>query len=839
MNVAGDQRCEGDVAVRAGGGEGGATGTITRAAVVALGRSADPWAFVPLAVHALTIAPEDHEVRFLLAAAYAKLGLKTAATESLGVLAHALGGASHPAVQQMAAVVGQLPDDRVPLAKRLRTLERNLAALAKNPTRAVDLRHVLGAWAEHAAKVDAFNARGGNMLLREADGRWVRFADDVSLARKHVPEATPGAPIEPLLFDGIFPPWVFARAAEYTPTRADGQRTRLTIVEPDLMAFVDSISLTDVSAVLSEARVEAFVGEGASSKFAESLEGRAAFYLGKTCFNGVPLGRRGTPAGRSAGQLLMDARDRQDARFATLTDRGETVYSGRDRAWWAARFDDAISGGTPLRVLIPTSRYTTYVRHSCEDLAEALRALGCDVRVLKEPDDASKFSAIAFWNEYVEWQPDLIIAINYTRGLLPGGAPRHVPCVMWIQDQAQHLFSASATAGLGEMDFVVGYLIPALFEQLGFPTQRTRFLSSPVSQRKFHAASVGNDERSRFACEIGYVSHHGEPMEHLLQALVVREPIAEQNAVLPALRDLVTRLGAMALEGLTPRTRQWLRAEVRETLQQALRRTFDEARVSGLVAAYGYPIAERVLRHQMLEWAAELCDERGWRLHIYGRGWDRHPRFARFARGELKHGDDLRAAYQCARVHLHAGMGAPIHQRIMECALSGGATLTRLKGDDPDVLHQWWAMGAEFASPDEVVTPPPRWDEAQRRWIVGSAARPTTISRDIHARLGISPIEDHPQDAEFVFPTSENPWPVHHGTPVTMQDALLVGDYAETTFWSRETFRVLATRAIESDAFRAGLGAWQRDSSLARFTYDIAAREILDTVRHGLATSAG
>ena len=81
---------------------------------------------------------------------------------------------------------------------------------------------------------------------------------------------------------------------------------------------------------------------------------------------------------------------------------------------------------------------------------------------------------------------------------------------------------------------------------------------------------------------------------------------------------------------------------------------------------------ERIVRHRALAMAADLCEQRGWSLRVFGRGWEDHPRFGRFAGGVLEHGDDLRACYQAALVQLHASAFNVVHQRVMECALSGG-----------------------------------------------------------------------------------------------------------------------------------------------------------------------
>src|SRR5262249_16387321 len=111
-----------------------------------------------------------------------------------------------------------------------------------------------------------------------------------------------------------------------------------------------------------------------------------------------------------------------------------------------------------------------------------------------------------------------------------------------------------------------------------------------------------------------------------------------------------------------------------------------------VLRTYAFPMADRMLRHQTAAWAASLARERGWRLRLYGRGWDTAAAFEEFARPGIAHGEALRACYRAAAAHLHVSAHTLTHQRVMECALSGGLPLCRLLPDllqPARVLAQW------------------------------------------------------------------------------------------------------------------------------------------------------
>ncbi|OGV69560.1 MAG: hypothetical protein A2283_02020 [Lentisphaerae bacterium RIFOXYA12_FULL_48_11] len=89
------------------------------------------------------------------------------------------------------------------------------------------------------------------------------------------------------------------------------------------------------------------------------------------------------------------------------------------------------------------------------------------------------------------------------------------------------------------------------------------------------------------------------------------------------------------------------------------------------------------------------------RLHLYGDGWNRHPRFARYWKGVLGHGEELSIAFQCAQRCLHLNSMESGHQRLLEIIASGGHPLTRtsLPADsDSSLLHSALRVYAQDSS---------------------------------------------------------------------------------------------------------------------------------------------
>jgi hypothetical protein len=109
-----------------------------------------------------------------------------------------------------------------------------------------------------------------------------------------------------------------------------------------------------------------------------------------------------------------------------------------------------------------------------------------------------------------------------------------------------------------------------------------------------------------------------------------------------------------------------------------------------------------LFRHQVIGWLADL----GVDLHLYGKGWEKHPRFARFARGVADNQAQLATIYQASTINLHASPFGSAHQRVFEGLAAGGFFLFRgVCGDATERLFQkaWdWCQIREIRSADEM-----------------------------------------------------------------------------------------------------------------------------------------
>ncbi len=770
--------------------------------------------------------PDDAALNFLVAASFARLGLGTLAQEVVAGLGP--GVQSHPDVAALRQGVASLPGEGVSLAQRLAVARENLKVLG---ARGIDLSPHLGAWQARAEGQEVFAAFDSNLVRRQrgvTGGEGCGpLLDALGTARAVVASEgrLRGAYTPPVYLEGADPPWLFVEVARATARRANGFCGRIVLLQADPVEFIDGMSCVDLSEFLGDERVDVLVGPDATVRLAELQRSRLGEKLDGLCLR-LPGTR--TPAAPALGDVVRESLRSQEVEARRLISETASIYAGRDASWWGDRFAGA-GAGRPLRVLIPSCRCTTFVRHSGSDLAAAFRRAGHEAELLIEPADHAQFSTVDYLRAFERFRPDLVVLVNYPRAMMGVATPPGVPFVCWIQDAMPHLFDAKIGAAQGPLDFVVGHVFAELFQKYGYPVEGAMPAAVVADTGKFHPGPVEAGLAARVECELAFVSHHSETpqaMHERLSRELARDPRvrAVMDRIFPLLSGVVDDpLGTTP----TARIQQVVDRAVGDVLTDPIPGTPDL-----LQRHYAVPLADRILRHQTVAWAARLAQEKGWRLHLYGRGWEKHPTLACYARGELSHGEELRAAYAGARLHLHTSLCSMVHQRVLECALSGGLCLGRLTSEALTAIRPRVSLELLRSEPD-------LRDDA--RGLMGYLAERHAPAREF---LGLLAGLGRPAPEPVVWIHESRARGYQRLARILTPDSdptHLFPNLADLSFATREQFEALATRAVEDDAWRARTAEAIASRVRERSTYDGLVPRLIALVRDRCAArrSAG
>jgi hypothetical protein len=434
----------------------------------------------------------------------------------------------------------------------------------------------------------------------------------------------------------------------------------LFVIEPDLCRFTGWLASADRAELLRQRRLHLMIGARAVANLER--------FLTENDDLPIPLLHFKCHVGAELIGAVQDGLQRaHDSRCIRLTHLMESpptdVFDGPGPQWAERLLPGA-------RILGITSRHTSVLQYSMRDLGLALIGLGYEFKMHMEPDVDRCHNALSIRRVIAEFKPALIILANHLRyeAQLAFG---EIPILTWIQDPMENLLCPAAGASIGAHDFVFGYFRDHCVQRYGYPARQ--FLDQwffPVSTGMFHDAAPNEDALKRFGCDIAYIGHcHGTPQTSLQASL----------AQYPHRRTLIESIHRDVMERHR-RGEHPSREEAEELVRAAAVRlgvNLDHAEVDSIATYAVLRSFDIVFRHETLTWVAKWATRTGRRFRLYGRGWETHPIFSRWAAGPIDHGAPLRLALRCATFSLQTIQSGFIHQRTFESLASGSLVLSR------------------------------------------------------------------------------------------------------------------------------------------------------------------
>jgi len=600
--------------------------------------------------------------------------------------------------------------------------------------------------------------------------------------------------------------WLFGATRE----GLNGLQQTMILIEPELENLAINLAIRPWDELLQAPRVRLFAGPDFLGHLIEAI--RTDHSLPVPAYV-VSLPTWPNRPAMDTGAVLKPMMEARHEVVQQLRRQVDELYEGRDRSYWAERFADAGSNGNPpLRVLGTTSLMTTVLQYSMRDWLAAYEQLGCQTSLLVEPGQHCTLTPASYLQAILDFEPDLFVLHDHARHEYERWFPPNLPMLSWIQDRMPRLFSAGAGAKMGPLDFVTGIGKKECVVLYGYPFEQ--FLSMPPlsSEKTYYPPQTGQGTDPQYECDVCYVSHAGMPVEQLVdRAVCAVEDPRVRKVVESVVRDLVQRCG----EGRFVFNRDEL-AEVLERYEQAAGVRLD--------ADHG---REGVLEYLLLQFNSPLVRQSvaGWltegdlRLHLYGQGWDRNPRFARFARGVAANGNQLRQIFQGAKVNLQVQPFGAVHSRLLDGVASGGFFLIHAcpvdqVGQTLRLLHRHVEQ-AGIGDCDALLNHP---DPQVQEWI-GHVKRCTGWDLR-HPHFDLLVTLQYAANAEFVG----------------FADAV-IPHYHDVAFHSKHELLEKVEYFLTHEQERVKLTRQMREGVMHRFSYRDGTRRMLQFVRRTLVQS--
>lgn len=665
-----------------------AANSLTRKQLLQLERSSRLYEFLNLASGYLTHVPTDVEVRLAEVRAWARLGLGGVAVEQAERLPAALRG--HPETAALIARLRGSPTGRVGWAGLRRRFESNLAAWG---SRGGAAQVVAEAWRGGRALLELYRCGDGNHQLCRRGDRGERIWLPRLLDRREaasctkLPEIPPQSMPPPYLIEGVDLGGVITRIWRSTRNTFLTYSPSIYVVEPNALCVAVAMHLHDWRELLADPRVLLFTGPEAAEQWAAVMKGDDHLRIPGTVTRLLRWGRPIAPPLEELIQQIVEARDRA---AVAVHNQVSGVYQGRDASYWAGRYAAAAAGSAePLRVLLVTSRFTTFLQYSARDIARAFEHLGAPVRLLIERDDFTAIASRELLETIRDFQPDMVMLLDHLRCEYAGVFPPQLPFVTWIQDMLPSLTNRRAGESIGPYDFVLGHGLKECVRFFGYPAGQFMPCQVPSNESTFDATPCGDEELAPYRCDVAYVGTGSMSPRRLHENFVgIHRPHASVRRVLETAYEML-----LGLTEVSPGQRHQRIGKVLTDAAAACGVEMAQDVRAHLEANYIAVVADRMYRFQTLEWVADWVGETGGTFRLHGRGWEAHARLGRFARGPIENGEPLRRLYQAAKVNLHCNLHGTVHQRLLDGLCAGGFFLCRYNVSDfmYEPLRRWLA----------------------------------------------------------------------------------------------------------------------------------------------------
>ncbi len=609
---------------------------------------------------------------------------------------------------------------------------------------------------------------------------------------------------EPLMIAGMDQGWLWNAVYDLdcdTP-RTPGHRPPLFFLTRQIEKLWVALHLHDWSKLLSDPRVHLFVGPDAVAQCQQSMMNNTHVPWAKLC---VTIEQDLWPSGVNVDSLWQKAHQHANSRMQQLARQVEALYADSDVKSIIRKLR-----GERLRVLGFTSHYTTFLKYSMSDWLDAFAAMGHDTQIVMERGDHEVTNPLYFAQAILDFRPDLILMIDHYRAEITG-LPRQVPCVMWVQDNLPNIFNVKAGAAQGQRDYCLGFGRLHLRDCCGYPEQRFMPAQVGVNESRFAPSKLTREDLDEYACDISFVSHASAPATALLTEQINRADAVGRKLLL----DVFEQIRAVYDAGGAITHASLIDQMIDHSLQQQ-RVQLDQASKHSIFDFFNNRINNAMFRHQALNWAADL----GVELHLWGRGWDQHPRFARFAKGVACNNSQLCKIYQCSRINLQVTPFGAVHQRLLDGLAAGGFFLIRhTAGDVVEPIYQKiyaWCCQRGIETDEQL--------QSKATPEIGQ------LLNQVQALLGVNPFELSESSMMDVLRLA------HDGNYIRSA-ASVWPEYQDVCFNSAAELRQRVSHFLKQIDQRNETAASMRRAVINRLSYTSISRRLLDFIADDLARS--
>lgn len=349
----------------------------------------------------------------------------------------------------------------------------------------------------------------------------------------------------------------------------------------------------------------------------------------------------------------------------------------------------ALKSGTP-KILFFTSRFTTAVQYHTRDCMQAAKNLGCEVRLLIEPNEISRIKDNDIIRDLCDFKPDLVFCIDHFRAI-SSIIPKSIVFLTWIQDKLpQSTANKEIIHSLDSRNILLSMFISDLSgSQWGMNYKDV--LKAPISAnlQLYRSRHLTKDETEALSCDICIVANatdYEKEIEEIIEALP-EEIKHDCRDVISVYLDLM---------------QQEVFFEGKEKNYQIINYIINQLGIHMSTEAYYY-IAEQIYyvvyykRYKTL--VAEWIIDAGYKnIKLYGNEWSNNKKLKPFAQGTVNNGDELSKALAVSKIAIGLHPHVSLPARAIESIASGTLYLAHNISQEVDTANarEYFEEGKEI-----------------------------------------------------------------------------------------------------------------------------------------------
>ena len=352
-----------------------------------------------------------------------------------------------------------------------------------------------------------------------------------------------------------------------------------------------------------------------------------------------------------------------------------------------------IINGKP-KILFITSRFSTAVQYHIRDCMDSCRKMGCIVSELKEKSDIH----CLYFNTYIqiidEFKPDIIFIIDYFRK--KEIMPEEIVHVCWAQDPLPNLFDKQVVRNLDENQYVLSNYSRRMMIEAGYDLQKVKHTSLVANHEIYRPHQFSDIEYKQYEADIVLVGHTCGTIESVIDKFNDKFSDLPSN-ILNKFGDLLRyHYQQLYNEGIQLNTKNDFRIYLETVMEQYGLSVYIGEDNFEVILKYFYNEINYWFFHLILaEW---IIDKKYKKIKIYGKGWEKNPKFKKYAMGAAPNGEVLSKIYQCAKINLALNPILSGATRFYECYLSGGFYIAKYIDPQFDMINFREVISVEIPS---------------------------------------------------------------------------------------------------------------------------------------------